>query len=144
MATPARASHIQSALTEYEAFWQLWPQFDSRGERRPVGFEVELFGSHTSDLNHIDFACPMCHRVRSVLLGIADLMIRDVVLGSNSFAYNIDSHSNSILCLPALGNRSAVSVSVNISRSRAIGQEFETELLGKIKNCLDSYGIHQR
>jgi len=39
-----------------------------------VGFEVELIGFHTSDLNHLDPACPDCRHVRSVLFGIADAL----------------------------------------------------------------------
>ena len=45
-----------------------------RGERRLVGYEVELIASHTSDLNHVDPTCPECRHVRSVLLEIAGLM----------------------------------------------------------------------
>ena len=75
MATPALNSRVQSLVTEYGVFWQFWPQFEqTHGERRLVGFEVELIGSHTSDLNHVDPACPTCRHVRSVLLAIADLM----------------------------------------------------------------------
>jgi hypothetical protein len=50
MATPALNSRVQSLVTEYGVFWQFWPQFEqTHGERRLVGFEVELIGSHTSD-----------------------------------------------------------------------------------------------
>jgi hypothetical protein len=52
MATPALNS-LQSLVAEYGAFWQSWPQFEQIcGERRLVGYEVELIASHTSDLNH--------------------------------------------------------------------------------------------
>jgi hypothetical protein len=143
MATPV--SSVHSAVAEYGVFWQLWPQFEqTHGERRLVGFEVEFIGSHTSDLNHVDPSCPTCRHVRSVLLAIADLMPGELTLSRNSFTYNIDSHSNSILCLPALGNRSAVSVSVFVSWSRPNGQSLETDLLTEIKSFLSRWGIHQR
>jgi hypothetical protein len=123
----------------------LWPQFEqTHGQRGLVGFEVELIGSHMSDLNHLDPACPRCRNVRAVLLAIADLLPREASLGQNSLTYNIDSHSNSILCLPALGNRSAVSVSIYVSWSRSNGKSFETDLLTEIKNFLNRWGIHQR
>ena len=81
MATPALNSRVQSLVTEYGVFWQFWPQFEqTHGERRLVGFEVELIGSHTSDLNHVDPACPTCRHVRSVLLAIADLMPSELSL----------------------------------------------------------------
>ncbi len=145
MATAGLNSRVQSLVSEYGVFWQFWPQFEqTHGERRLVGFELELIGSHTSDLNHVDFACPKCRNVRAVLLAMTDLLPREASLDANSLAYNIDSHSNSILFLPALGNRSAVSVSIYVSWSRSNGQLFETDLLGGIKTFLNKWGIHQR
>lgn len=145
MAIPALNSQVQSLVTEYGVFWQFWPQFEQiNGERRMVGFEVELIGSHESDLNHVDPACPGCRHVRSVLLTIADLMPRDASFSGDSLTYNIDSHSDSIVCLPALGNRSAVYVSIYVFLNRANGQSFETELLTEIKTFLNTWGIHQR
>jgi len=127
LATQALSSYVQSAVSEYALFWQLWPQFEqTNGERRLLGLEVELVGSHTSNLDHFDPACPMCHHVRSILVRIADLMIRDAVLSRYPLYYNIDSHSNSILCLPSLGSRPGVSI--NVSWSRTASQKFETDL----------------
>ncbi len=145
METPALNSEVQSLVAEYSVFCQFWPQFEQiHNERRLVGFEVELIGSHTSDLNHLDPACPACRHVRSVLLAIVDAMPRQISFRRNSLMYNIDSHSNSILCLPALGNRSAVSVSIDVFWNRSNGQSFETDLLSEIKAFLNRWGIRQR
>jgi hypothetical protein len=145
MATPALNSRVQSLVSEYGVFWQCWPQFEQiNGERRLLGFEVELIGSHTSDLNHVDPACRSCRQVRAVLLVIADLMPGELTLRRNSVTYDIDSHSNSIVCLPALGNRSAVSVSIYVSSNGSNGPSFETDLLNEIKTFLNRWGIHQR
>jgi len=145
MTTSALNSRVQSFLTQYGVFWQLWPQFEhTHGERRVVGFEVELIGSHTSDINHVDPACPKCRNVRAVLLSIANLVPPDLALGLKSLTYNIDSHSGAILCLPALGNRSAVSVSIYLSWSGSKGPSFETDLLNGVKRSLNRLGIHQR
>ena len=145
MATLALNSRVQSLVAEYGVFWQLWPQFEqTHGERRLVGFEVELIGSHTSDLNHLDPACTACRHVRSVLVAITDAMPGETNFGRNHLTCNIESHSNSILCLPALGNRSAVSVSIYVFWNRSNGQSFETDLLSAIKAFLKGWGIHQR
>jgi len=145
MATLALNSRVQSLVTEYGVFWQFWPQFEqTHDERRLLGFEVELIGSHTSDPNHVDPACPTCRHVRSGLLAIMDLMLGELNLSRNSLTYNIDSHSNSIVCLPALGNRSAVWVSIYVFLYRANDPSFETDLLNGIKTFLATCGIHQR
>jgi len=145
MATPVSKSRVQSLITEYGVFSQLWPQFEQTdGERQLVSLEVELIGSHASDRNHLDPACPACRHVRSVLLAIADAMPGETSFHRNYLTYNIDSHSNSILCLPALGNRSAVSVSIYVFWNRSNGQSFETDPLSDIKAFLNGWGIHQR
>jgi hypothetical protein len=145
MATLGVNSKAQSLVAEYSVFWQLWPQFEQiHGERRLFGFEVELIGFHTSDLNHLDPACPACRHFRSVLLAIVDALPRETSFRQDCLTYNIDSHSNSILCLPALGNRAAVSVSIYVFWNRSNGQSFETDLLSEIKAFLDGWGIHQR
>jgi len=145
MATPTLNPRVQSLVTEYGVFWQSWPQFEQRhGERRLVGFEVELIGSHPSDLSHLDPGCSKCRNVRTVLLMIANLLPGEARLGEDCLIYDVDSHSNSILRLPALGNRSAVSVSVYVYWSRSNGQSFETDLLTEIKTFFSRWGIHQR
>jgi hypothetical protein len=144
MVSAALSPRVQTAVSEYGAFWQLWPQFESiHGERRVIGFEVELIASHTSDVKHVDPSCVMCEYVRTVLLGIADLLVQHVS-SRNSIAFDIDSHANSILCLPALGNRSAVSVSVYLSWNSGNGYAPEADLLSEIKALLGKCGIHQR
>ena len=145
MASSAVSSRGQSIVNEYGVFWQQWPEFEqTTGERHLVGLEVELIGSHASDNNHVDPSCPMCHHVRSVLLRIAHLTIQDIAGSKNSLTYNIDSHSNSVMCLPALGNRSAVSVSINVHWKNGTGQSFETDVQSNIRNSLAKRGVHQR
>ena len=131
-------------ITEF-AFWQLWPQTEQDGgERRVTGFEVELIGHHKSEPTHVDPTCPMCHRVRFELLAIAHRMLNETGLTRDSLTCSIDARSSSVLCLPALGNRSAVCVSITLSWKRAAGQGHETELLAIIKSGLSKHGIHQR
>lgn len=145
MASPAMSTHRPSEFSEYGVFSQQWPEFEQTdGERHMVGLEVELIGSHSSTDNHIDPSCRMCHHVRLVLLGLAYLMVQDLRSSENPLTCNVDPHSNSILCLPVLGNRAAVSVSVNLRWRPASAQAFEMDLQGKLRAFLARYGIHQR
>lgn len=145
MASPAMSPRVRSVVNEFGVFWQQWPEFEQiSGERRLVGLEVELIGSHASNNNHLDPSCRLCHRVRLALLGIAYLMVEDLRGSGNSLTYNVDSHSNSILCLPALGNRAAVSVSINVHWKAASSQALEMDLQGKLKAFLARHSIHQR
>ena len=145
MTPVAVKSRPQATLTGYEIFWQLWPQFVGTGsERQSSGIEVELMGSHTPDLSHVDPACAFCRRVRSVILGIANAVMEETVLKSRDLTCDIDSHANSILCLPALGNRSLVSVSIYVHWRETDGRGVEAPLVSDIKRSLANRGIPQR
>src|SRR5215469_9792671 len=98
MATVAVNSRVESIVAAYGVFWQMWPQFEQAGgERRLIGLEVELIGSHPAEANHVDPSCPMCQHVRSILLDIADLITKNDVNGT-ALLYDVDSHWNSIFC----------------------------------------------
>ena len=71
------------------------------------------------------------------------LCLGRLALSQNYLTYNIDSHSNAIVCLPALGNRSAVWVSIYVFLNRTNGQSFETDLLNEVRAFLNRWGIHQ-
>ena len=135
----------QSKLNDYGVFWQQWPEYEqTHGERRLVGLEVELIGSHISSENHIDPRCPMCHQVRLALLEIASLMVQELSGSKDSLMCSVNSHSNSALCLPALGNRSAVWVSITVHWRNATHVAFETDLLRRLNSFLGTHGSRQR
>lgn len=62
----------------------------------------------------------------------------------NLLTYGIDSHSNLIVCLTALGNGLAVFVSINLSWNHAPSPMFEADMQSTIKNLLAKYGLPQR
>jgi len=144
MAAAVVSSDLQIPVSEY-LFFELWPQFAAiGGERQRLGLEVELIGSHTPDLNHVDPGCPMCSQLRSFLLAVAKRIMYQISSDSRPIHCSIDSHTNSILFLPARGNRSFVSVNLNISWSDRVMSSFEAGLLRDVKERLSRFGIRQR
>jgi hypothetical protein len=148
MVTSATQPNLDGLLRSYAMLWQLWPQYAVlHGERRQIGFELELIGSHTLDPNHLDPGCSQCHRVRSILLAIADNLAHEVFRNDDSVTYDIDPHSASITCLPGLANRPCVTVSVIVTDNRAF--EHATGGLGDVvvsnaREYLAELGIPQR
>jgi hypothetical protein len=143
MSTSALNSRVPSVVAAYSIFGQLWPQFEEAndGERRMVGLELELIGSHASEASHLDPSCPMCQHVRSVLLDITALMSKHDV-DENSVFYDMGPHWNPTVSSSGSENRSTVSVSIVVSWDCATGQAFETALQSKIRDFLERYGIH--
>ena len=145
MASAVVNSDLQFPASENGVFCELWPQVAViGGERQRLGLELELIGSHTPDVNHIDPACPMCFRLRSFLLAVAKRIMRQITSDLRPIHCSVDSHTNSILCLPARGNRSFVWVSLSISWSDKAGLSLEADVLSDIKERLSRLGIRQR
>jgi hypothetical protein len=145
MASAVVIADLQSTVMGYGVFCEMWPQFVERGgERQRDGVEVELIASHTPETTHIDPGCPMCLRVRTLLLVVARYIIGVIRSDSRPITCSINSHTNSILCLPGRGNRSFVSVSVNIFWNEKSRPNCEMDVLSDIKDCLSKFGIRQR
>jgi hypothetical protein len=145
MASAVVIADLESAVVGYGVFCELWPKFVRRdGELQKVGLEVELIGSHTPEITHIDPECLMCSRVRTLLLAVARHIIAGMTSDSQPITCSIDSHTNSILCLPAQGNRSFVWVSLNIFWSEKARPSLEADMLCDIKDSLNKLGIRQR
>jgi len=145
MASAVVITDLQSAVVGYGVFCELWPQFLGRGgELQKVGLEVELIGSHTPEITHMNPACQMCSRVRTLLLAVARHIITGMTSDSRPITCSVDSHTNSILCLPARGNRSFVWVSINIFWSEKARSSLEADMLCDIKDSLSKLGIRQR
>jgi hypothetical protein len=86
----------------------------------------------------------MCSRVRMLMLVVARHIITGMTSDSRPITCSIDSHTNSILCLPARGNRPFVWVSLNIFWSERARPSLEADMLCDIKDSLNKLGIRQR
>jgi hypothetical protein len=138
---------VDGLLRSYAVLWQLWPQYAViNGERRQVGFELELMGSHTLDPNHLDPGCPQCHRVRSILLAIAEQLAHEVVPNGGSVTCDIDPHSASIVCVAGLGNRPCVTVSIIVTDSHVFDHAttLGDAVVSNARSYLAELGIPQR
>lgn len=63
---------LKGLVHAYNVSFQLWPEYNcENGERRQIGTEVELLGSHTSDPAHLNPSCCQCHHVRAALALLA-------------------------------------------------------------------------
>lgn len=148
MATPEVKLNLDEVRKQYSLFWKIWPEYVVLGsERRQVGFEVELIGSHSSDPNHIDPACTICHRVQHVLLLIAAAAVEDGHEAQDSVRHEITHDPQSVVCSPGWGNRACVTVSIHILHKRGFDQlvsQAETDFLEGIRTHLLELGLSQR
>ncbi len=140
--------NLDVVSTQYSLFLKIWPEYVLAGsERRQVGFEVELIGSHCSDPSHIDPACAICHRVQRLLLGIAAAVAADGRQARDSVRCEITHDPQSVVCSPGWGNRACVTVSIHILHKRGFDHlvsQAENDFLEGIRAHLLELGLPQR
>jgi hypothetical protein len=137
--------NLTELVTQYNIFCKVWPEsVVADGAIRQVGFELELFGSHSAAADHLDPSCATCEQVRAALLAVARSFVPSSV---KSVRYEIDTHSGSIICVPALRNCAFVTLSIRILHARGFDQpidDFEITCLKQIKVRLAGLGIRER
>lgn len=148
MVTSATQPKLDDLLRSQAIVWQLWPQYAVlQGERRQIGFELELIGSHTLDASHLDPGCAQCHRIRSILVAIAENLAHEVFRNHDSVTYDIDPHLASIVCLPGLANRPCVTVSIIVTDNHALARAtnvLSDSVVSNAREYLLELGILQR
>lgn len=137
--------NLTELVRDHHICCEVWPEYVVVGrEIRKVGYELELLGSHSSDSHHLDPTCPMCERVRASLLAIAGNI---VPRPGTSVRYEIDAHSQSIMCAPRLRNRPFVTLSIRILHRHGFDQPIdacETNCLKQIRGHLEELGVRER
>lgn len=138
-------SSIDPAET-YKVRYHVWPEYlVADGVPRQVGFEVELVGAHTSDPNHLDPACLICHHVRSALRDIAEILIHNAaVAGNGAVSCQVEPHDGEIVWS---GNCAVVAVSIVVRRTHDFARPTdaaELAVLNAIQSDLSELGIGSR
>jgi hypothetical protein len=104
--------NLTELVRDYNICCDVRPKYvGTGGERRQVGFDLELLGSHSSDRYHLDPTCPMCERVRAALLAVTGMIVPK---SGKSVRYEIDAYSKSIMWTSTLGNRPFLTLSIRI------------------------------
>jgi hypothetical protein len=138
--------NLNTTLNGYFVGCNVWPVYiPINGERRQIGFEVELVGSHSTDPHHFHPGCLECNRVRLKLLTVAETVIASLAPTlRQSVRCEIHARRASILYWPRLGNRSFVSVGIQIFHQHGFDcpiDRSEIATLNDVKESLAQLGI---
>ena len=105
--------------------------------------ELELNASHTSDPYHLDPSCPGCRRLRAQLASIAQTALNEVA-AIETIGFKIFTDPG-IVCLPASGQRPAVTVSIYIwNRPGSSTANDAPSAISQVQRALAGLGVHSR
>ena len=141
MGTAGTNTCLEEMLHEFGVFWHAWPVYVwVHGERRQIGVELELTGSHSQDPEHLDPDCAECQRVRSVLVAAAEHITERLSSAQQTqTSWEIEPHYSDIVSSPSLGYRPCVTVSICITQND-VGESpadlSDTPVVENLRRCL--------
>ena len=103
---------LAELVERYRVCWEVWPEYLSVGtERRQVGFQLELCGTHEPEVEHPQPGCPDCQRIFVALGAIADWILPKEKRPST---YRIGPYDQAIRYSPVRRNRPDVTLTIKI------------------------------
>jgi hypothetical protein len=137
------ASERNTTVGTTEIFMQVWKLTAPNGAAHfQSAVELELIGSHTPDLHHLDHSCPACRRLRARMEFIARTA---AAAAKTKTMFEIYTDPRRIVCLPANGQRPSVSVSIYLwDRSESSTQDGASSSVSQVQQELAALGVRSR
>lgn len=103
---------LRELVGRYRVCWEVWPEYlYVQKERRQVGFQLELCGTHEPEVEHPEPGCPDCQRIFVALRAIADWILPSEKRPST---YEIGPYDQAIRYSSVRRNRPDVTLTVKI------------------------------
>ena len=103
---------IKEMVERFQVCWKVWPELIYvKGEKRQIGYELELSGTHEPWVEHPEPGCERCQRVYVALRQIAEWILPKERRPSR---YEISPFDQSIRYTSAHRNRPDVQCAIKI------------------------------
>jgi len=105
-------ANLAELVQRFRVCWKAWPEYTYvRGERRQIGYELELAGTHEQGACHLEPGCDQCQQTYVALRRIAEhLLPRD----DRASTYEIEPFDQAIYFRGLHSNRPDVMLTVKI------------------------------
>ncbi len=136
---------LREIVTRYRVCWQVWPEYLTVGkEKRQIGFELELSGTHEPGVQHPEPGCPACQRIFVALRAVADWILPKERRPST---YEIEAYDQAIRYSPVRQNRPDVTLTIKIIHRQGFDAPVdacEVRCLKEMQDRLKELGAQER
>ncbi|MBI4442587.1 MAG: hypothetical protein HY649_04355 [Acidobacteria bacterium] len=142
MTSPEENTRLLADFVElYRVCWEVWPEYIAlNGEKRQIGFVLELVGTHEPGVEHPTPGCDHCLRVFGALQAIAEYILPKETRPSR---YEIEVYDQAIRYSPKRRNRPDVILQIKILHRQGFERpldECEIRCLTEMKQRLRDLG----
>ncbi len=136
---------LKELVARHRVCWEVWPlyHYDLHGERKQVGFEVDLFGAHDHPVHAVAPGCDECVKVFESLRAIAD-WVRPT--GERDTDYTIRCFDSSLRSSKKRRQREDVELQLSLEHKSGYDKEVdpcEVRCLAEIEAALGRLGAHK-
>ena len=135
------AARIKELIQQFRVCWSVWPEVAFvKGEKRKVGFNIDLCGTHQPGTLHVGPGCEHCRPVQAALKEIANWILPREERPS---MYEISMDTQALEYSPAHGNRPDVTLTIRIVHRGNLEQpidECEATCLQEMEQSLKDLG----
>lgn len=119
----------------------VWPDYTFVGhERRQIGFQLELSGTHEHGPEHPEPGCDECHEIYSALVRIAESVLPKE---NEDCTYQLEPYDQGLRYSARHGNRPEITLTVRILHRKAFDHPVdasEVRYLNEIQQRLEELG----
>ncbi|HUX10362.1 MAG TPA: hypothetical protein VMW51_06935 [Terriglobia bacterium] len=143
--TAPQSSNIGELINRFQVCWDVWPEYTFiNHEKRQIGFELDLAGTHEDGSEHAAPGCEKCREIYRALVQIAE----DVLpTGNKDTTHQFEPYDQGIHYSPRRGNRPEVILRIRIIHRKAFDSpvdEPQFRYLKELQQHLEERGISQR
>lgn len=136
---------LPELIEKFRVCWEVWPEhLYIGGEKRQVGFTLELLGTHQSQSKHSGPGCPICKLIFALLHEIAEWILPKERRPST---YEIGSYEQAIRYSPLRNYRPDVLLNIKILHREGFERPVdacEVRCLAEMKQRLTELGARER
>lgn len=142
-ATP-KSQDIRELVERFHVCQDVWPEYMFiEHEKRQIGFELDLSGSHNAAEEHPEPGCDECIGLYKALVRIAEEVLPPA---GNDTTYQFEPYDQAIHYSAQRGNRPEVVLRIRILHRKAFEQSVdpaEFQYMEILQRRLEEWGISQ-
>ena len=137
-------SNTRELVKRFHVCWDVWPEYMFiKHEKRQIGFELDLSGTHEGGEEHPEPGGKNCHEIYRALVQIAEDVLPS---GNKDTTHQFEPYDQGIHYSPRRGNRPEVILRIRITHRKAFERPVDAaqfRYLNELQRRLEEQGVGQ-
>jgi hypothetical protein len=137
-----KSPDTRELVERFHVCWDVWPEYTFiNHEKRQIGFELDLSGTHERGEEHPEPGCEKCLEIYQALVRIAEAVLPSA---NQDTTHQFEPYDQGIHYSPRRGNRPEVVLRIRIIHRKAFRRpvdDAQLQYLEDLQRRLEEWGI---